>query len=179
MTDTIYSQLRQNLVTATKTIFPSNKVILSNLNGQEPNNPYVAIRIIRDTQTGIASHDTRLSATGKQTTTTNHEVLVQFSFVAVEDFDAAGDLATHFLQKLETSATREAFRLNHLAKLSATPLRNMTYKRETLWAQQYNVDILFMYAVRTEQAMTPIDTVVMEDLLTGDVYTIPPNVVIS
>lgn len=183
MADTIFSQLRQNLFTATKTLFPDNKVVFGNTNIEEPDEPYVIIRVIRDTKIGTAKTDTLLNSSGVMTTTTNHEALVQFSFISADEitdanpYDTAGDMVTFFEQSLETSLTREFFRVNNLAKMRVSPVRNVAYQRETTWANFYNIDVTFLYAIRTEQNMVGIDTVVVEEP-NGDTYTIPPNVII-
>jgi hypothetical protein len=183
MADTIQSQLRQSLFTSTKALFPDNKVIFGNTNLGEPDEPYVIIRIIRNTKVGTAYLDTLLNADSIQTTTNHYEALVQFSFVSAEPitdenpFDIAADMVSYFEQILDTSSVRENFRVNHLAKLRVSPIRNVAYQRETLWTNFYNIDVTFLYAVRTEQNMIGIDTVVVEEM-NGDTYTIPPNVVI-
>jgi hypothetical protein len=181
MADTIYSQLRQSIYTATKSLFPDNKVIIANTNAEEPNGPYVAIRLIRNTQLGTAYVDTLLSAAGKMTTTTNHEALVQFTFTSVDETspNVAGDMVTYFEQTMETSLTREVFRVNNLSKIRISPIRNVAYKRENVWTECFNIDVTFMFAVRTIQDMVGIETVAIEDPITGVVYTIPPNVDIT
>ncbi len=181
MADTIYSQLRQNLFTATKSLFPDNKVIIANTNAPEPNGPYVAIRIIRNIQVGTPYTDTLLTAASVMSTTTTHEVLVQFTFCSIdeENLNEAGDMVTFFEQSMETMPTREVFRVNNLSKVRVSPIRNVAYKRENVWTECFNIDVTFMFAVRTYQNMIGIDTVAIEDPLTGDIYTIPPNVDIT
>lgn len=175
--DNSYSQLIQSVITATKTMFPDNKVIRGNTNGQEPDNPYIAIRVIRNTPTGLPYNDTNLSSTGVMTTRVNYEALVQFSFTSIDE-ESAADLAHHFVQHLNTPATREVFRKNKLGKTLVSSIRNVAYKRESVWTQYYNVDVTFVYATITQQDMTPITAVQVTEEISGTVFVVPPNVII-
>lgn len=175
--DSSYSQLIQSVITATKSIFPDNKVIRGNTNGQEPNNPYVAVRVIRNTPTGLPYNDTNLSAGGIITTRVNYEALVQFSFTSIDE-EAAANLAQTFVQYINTPPTREIFRQNNLGKTSISSIRNVAYKRESVWTQYYNVDVTFVYATITQQEMTPITAVEITEEISGTVSVVPPNVVI-
>ena len=175
--DSIFSQLMQSLITATKTIFPDNKVIRAQQGGAEPSNPYVSIRVIRDEQVGRNYVDTLLSEDSEITTTVNYETLVQFSFLS-KDSDVAGDMAKQFIQYLNTPVTLRNFRINKLSKISVTPIRNVASLRDGEWVEHYNVDVLFNYASRTVQSFQPIEVVEMLDELSGEVFTVPPEVVI-
>lgn len=175
--DNSYSQLIQSVITATKSVFPDNKVIRGNTNGQEPDNPYIAVRVIRNTQNGLAYNDTQLSSDGYMTTRVNYEALVQFSFTSTDE-EAAADLAHTFVQYINTPATREIFRKNKLGKTTVSSIRNVAYKRESVWTQYYNVDVTFVYATLTRQQMTPITAVEVTEEISGTVFVVPPNVVI-
>lgn len=175
--DSIYSQLMQSLITATKSIFPDNKVIRGNTNGQEPDNPYIAVRLIRNNQIGIAQNDSQLTVDGKMTTKVNYEALVQFSFTSIDE-EVAADLAYTFVQYLNTPKTREIFRINHLGKTGVSTVRNVPYKRESEWTQYYNVDVTFVYASITTQDMNPITAVELIDEISGTVFVVPPEVII-
>lgn len=175
--DNSYSQLIQSVITATKTMFPNNKVIRGNTNGQEPDNPYIAVRVIRNTPVGLPYNDTNLSATGIMTTRVNYEALVQFSFTSIDE-EAAADLAHHFVQHLNTPVTREVFRKNKLGKTAVSTIRNVAYKRESVWTQYYNVDVTFVYATITQQDMTPITAVQVTEEISGTVFVVPPDVII-
>lgn len=178
MADSSYTKLRESLVTSTKLIFPDNKVIFGNVNGEEPDNPYVVIRIIKDEQTSMAYNDTLLSPTSQMTTTVNYEILAQFSFLS-RDTTAAGDMVKTFVQYLNTPPILEELRKNRLGKKSISQIRNVAIKRETSWIQSYNVDVTFIYAIRTSQTMVPIVTVEVGNDITGEVFTAPPDVVIQ
>lgn len=175
--DSSYSDLMQSIFTATKTLFPDNKVIKANLSGSEPENPYIVFRVIRDEQLGLAYNDTLLNASNVMTTRANYEVLVQFSFVS-KDEDIAGSLVKTFVQALNSPVTREQFRKNKLSKTNISPIRSIPTKRETTWIQYYNVDVTFNYAVVTSNVMVPITVVQIEDEIEGTVFTVPPDVVI-
>ena len=176
--DNSYSQLMQSLITSTKDLFPSTKVIRANENGPEPTGPYISVKVIRDTQSGQASQDSLLSPSLQSTTIANYTALVQFSFTSIDE-DAAGDLAKTFVQYMNTSITREVFRRNKLSKLSVSVIRNVPYVRETVWTQYFNVDVTFSYAVKTTQTTIPIEVVEITDSLSGEVFTVPPDVIIT
>lgn len=175
--DNSYSQLMQSIFTATKSIFPDNKVIRANQGEAEPQNPYVVYSVIRDTQIGLAYQDTLLSSSNEAITKANYEVLVQFSFIS-KDVDASGNMVKTFVQALNSPTIREVFRKNKLSKTDISPIRNVPIKRESTWIQFYNVDVTFTYAVETKQIMTPIEVVEITEEITGTVYTVPPDVVI-
>ncbi len=175
--DNSYSQFIQSVVTSTKSMFPDNKVIIGNSNGQEPINPYISLRVIRNTPVGSAYNDTQLSSDGMMSTRVNYEALVQFSFTSTDE-EAAADLAYTFVQYINTPRTREVFRRNNLGKTNISSVRNVAYKRETVWTQYYNVDVTFVYATITRQEMTPITAVELTEEISGTVFVVPPNVVI-
>lgn len=177
MVDTSYAELMQNLVVATKTLFPDNKVFRGKINGTEPLNPYITINIIRDMQMGLASQATLLNNGKEMEVLTNWEALVQFSFTSIDE-NSAGNLAKMFAVYLNMPTTREVFRQNHLAKVKVSNIRNVSYKRETVWTQYFNIDVTFYYAILTKQEMFPIEVVEMTDLISGEVFTAPPDVII-
>ncbi len=178
MAENSYSQLMTSLVTSTKALFPATTVGRSNQGNIEPNKPYISIKIIRDTQAGSATQDTLLNEDSESRTIATYTAVVQFSFTSIDE-DAAGDLAKTFVQYMNTSLTREVFRANKLSKLSVSVIRNVPYLRESVWTQYFNVDVTFAYSVTTTQVMTPIETVEITDLLSGEVFTVPPDVIIT
>jgi len=175
--DSSYSQLMQSVMTATKSIFPDNKVIVANQSENEPDGPYVAFSVIRDTQIGLSYHDTQLSSSNINITRANYEVLIQFSFVSREMY-VSGDMVKTFIQALSAPPTREIFRKNKLSRSSASPSRYVPSKRESTWVHYHLVDVTFTYSVETRQSMIPIVTAEITDDITGTVYTVPPDVVI-
>lgn len=177
MAETSYTDLSLNLIAATKSLFPNNKVIFGNLGKPEPDNAYVVIRVIRDSQNGVAQTATLLNLSNQMNTLVNYEALVQFSFLSTED-DTAANLAKYFIQYLNTPLTREIFRANNLSKLSVSPIRNVTNPRESTWTQHYNVDVTFVYSILTQQTTIPITVVQVSDEISGTVFTVPPDVII-
>lgn len=178
MADTIGSQLFTSLMLSTKSLFPNNKVIRAQTGGAEPQDPYVSLRIIRDRQLGLANIPTLLSNTNQTKIQVNWEALVQFTFTSIDEEDAF-DLAKTFVQYLNTPLTREIFRSNKLSWSTVSPIRNVNYVRESVWTQHYNVDVTFYYAATTLQTIVPIEVVEMTDLISGEVYTVPPDVIID
>lgn len=178
MINTIASDLIQSLVTATKYIFPDTIVARAKNNLPEFDEPYITVRVLSNTPVGTPSVDTLLSTSNKQTTTVNYNALVQFSFTALDE-DVSFDLATHFAHVMNSTSVREAFRANNLSKLTISSVRDVSYMRETIWTQYYNVDVLFAYASVTEETLVPITAVQIEDLVSGEVFTVPPDVVIT
>lgn len=175
--DSTYSQLIQSLITSTKSIFPDNKVIRAQQGGNEPTNPYVVVQVIREDQVGTPYVDTLLSTTNKITTTVVYDALVQFSFIS-KDSDAAGNMVKQFVQLMKTPSTREVFRINRLSCRQISSVRTVSSLREGEWVQHYNVDATFSYASITEQTYQPITSVTLEDEMSGEVTTIPPEVII-
>jgi hypothetical protein len=173
---TSYSDLKLALATSLKTIFPNNAVIRSQQNGPEPSNPYVVITVLRATQTGMPHRETLVDQ-GFSTIRVDYQAVVQFSFISKNE-ESAGDMANLFMQRVNHPSTREVFRSNGLAYLSGSNLRNVANKRETTWIQSYNVDINFLFSILTSDEAITINTVEITDLLSGEVFTAPTNVII-
>jgi len=172
-----YSQLMQALITSTKYIFPNNKVIRKVLGKNEPDAPYVALQVIREVQIGAGTTSTLVDTEGNISVLVPYEALVQFSFIS-KDEEAASNMARHFIQFMNTPKVKNIFRSNNLSQKGMSSLRNVASLREGEWVQHQNVDVTFTYSSLTTQQQDIINSIEIVDEITGEVITIPPEVII-
>lgn len=169
-------------------------IIFSHTGGAEPSGPYVVINIINIEQQGHHSTSTlaKLRATygfglgwGEHYSDSDaehilvvqvpYEVQIQFGFCG----SLAGDMAQHFTQRINNNPwVFEELARNKLGVMRKSQIRRIPQKRDTKWVEYFNQDVTFSYIGLTEQSVDIIESVVLQDEYTGDVFTIPPGIVL-
>lgn len=150
-------------------------VIFSHSNGTEPNKPYVTVNILNVEQQGHGSASSLTNPDKELSVNASYEVMVQYSFFG----STAGDMAMHFNQRINNNPVvlEEAAR-NKLGFMRKSQLRRNPQKRDTQWIDSYNMDVTYSYIANTQQIVDVIEVAIMEDVLTGDVFTVPPGIVL-
>ena len=173
----IYTQLEDNIrnvALVALSDFPDTPVIFSHISGLEPAESYVIINILSNTQVGHHSTSSLTNDEEILSTQVSYEVYVQFSFCGSK----SGDLAMTFNQRINNNhRVFEALTLNNLGVMRKSPTRRAPQKRETKWVEYQNMDVTFSYIIATQEAANTIEVVIVQDLQTGEVYTVPPNIV--
>lgn len=155
--------------------YPTMPVIFSHSNGTEPAESYVVINILSIEQQGHNSTSTLTNEDEELSITASYEVLAQFSFCG----SLSGDASHSFNQRINNNhlVFEELGRYN-LGVLRKSTIRRAPQKRDTQWVEFHNMDVTFSYNVVTQQLVDVIESVIMEDVLTGEIFTIPPDIVI-
>jgi len=174
----IYSDVRVGIrkgIIAALSEYPDTPVIFSHGNGGEPAENYVVINILNIEQQGRQSNSTMTSLVDNQevqTITVSYQVYVQFSFIG----SLSGEMSQSFNQRLGSNPIIEQeFRRNKLGFLRKSQVRRAPQKRDTKWVEYHNLDAYFSYSAITQQVVDTIETVILQDLITGEVYTVPPT----
>lgn len=174
----VYSDVRAGIrrgALAALSEYPDHEVIFSHTNSTEPSQSYVVINILSVEQQGRQSNSTMTSLVDNQevqTITASYEVYVQFSFIG----SLSGEMSSSFNQRLGSNPiVEQEFRRNKLGFLRKSQVRRAPQKRETKWVEYHNLDAYFSYSAITQQVVDIIETVILQDLITGEVYTVPPT----
>lgn len=174
----IYSQLEdglRNVALVALSEFTNPQVIFSHLNGAEPAESFVIINILSNTQQG---HHTTSTLTDTQeilATQASYEVFVQFSFCGSK----SGEMSSSFNQRINNNhKVFEELAKNNMGVMRKSPMRRAPQKRDTKWVEYHNLDVTFSYTVVTKELVDVIEVVILENLQTGEVFTVPPNIVI-
>lgn len=153
--------------------FPTTQVIFAHLNGAEPAGPYVVINIINIEQQGHHSTSTLTDTDEELAIQVAYEVMIQFGFCG----STAGEMAQHFTQRINNNPwVFEELSRNKLGFMRKSQVRRIPQKRDTKWVEYFNQDVTFSYIGLTEQLVDVIESVVLEDAISGDVFTIPPGI---
>jgi len=173
----IYSHLEDALYAVTLVAlseFTDPVCIFSHLNGTEPAESFVIINILSNTQQG---HHTTSTLTDTQeilATQASYEVFVQFSFCGSK----SGEMSSSFNQRINNNhKVFEELAKNNMGVMRKSPMRRAPQKRDTKWVEYHNLDVTFSYTVVTQELVDVIEVVILQDIITGDVFTVPPDIV--
>lgn len=155
--------------------FPNQQIIYSHSGGTEPSESYVAINILQIEQVGKGYTSTLVNELDELTIQANYNVYVQFSFIGSK----SGEMSQVFTQQLNNVLVREEWQRNNLNIRTKTNIRRAPQKRDTKWVEYHNMDVVFTYAVNTQQVVDVVEAVIIKDELTGEVFTVPPDFVIT
>lgn len=155
--------------------FTNPIVIFSHENGTEPSSSYVVINVLDDGQVGKGYTSTLVNELNELTIQANYNIYVQFSFIGSQ----SGEMAYSFTQRLNNVLFREELIRNNLGLRTKTNIRRAPQKRDTKWVEYHNMDVVFTYAVNTQQIVDVVEAVVIVDELTGEVFTVPPDFIIT
>lgn len=171
----IYADLKtalRNVSLVANAEYPTMPVIFSHQNGPEPAESYLTISILSQEQQGRHSTATLTNEDKELSVKASYEVLVQFSFFG----SLSGDAANEFIHKINNNPrTLEELTKNKLGVMRKTSLRRSPQKRDTQWIEAFNLDVTFNYILNTDQLVDVVDAVLLEDVYSGDTFTIPPN----
>lgn len=171
----IYSSLEDGLYnTAVVALseFPTVPAIFSFLSGTEPAESFVIINILSNTQIGHRSTSSLVSSGGLQSFQSFYEVMVQFSFCGSQ----SGAMSSSFNQRINNSqlVLQEQTR-NNLGVMRKSPMRRAPQLRDTKWVEYHNLDVTFSYNVVTQEDVGIIEVVILENVLTQEIFTVPPG----
>lgn len=174
----IYTDVRQAIrkgALAALSEYPTAPVIFSHTNGTEPAESYVVINILQIEQVGKGYTSTLVNELDELTIQANYNVYVQFSFIGSQ----SGEMSQSFTQRLNNVLFREELIRNNLGLRTKTNIRRAPQKRDTKWVEYHNMDVVFTYAVNTQQIVDVVEAVIIVDELTGEVFTVPPDFIIT
>lgn len=174
----IFTELKQAIRTsaiAALSEFTNPMVIFSHENGPEPSVSYVVINVLQIEQVGKGYTSTLVNELNELTIQANYNVYVQLSFIGSQ----SGDMSQSFTQRLNNVLFREELIRNNLGLRTKTNIRRAPQKRDTKWVEYHNMDVVFTYAVNTQQIVDVIEAVIIVDELTGEVFTVPPDFIIT
>ena len=155
--------------------FTNPQVIFSHSNGAEPAESYVVINILQVEQVGKGYTSTLVNELDELTIQANYNIYAQFSFVGSK----SGEMSQVFTQQLNNVLVREELQRNSLNLRTKTNIRRAPQKRDTKWIEYHNMDVVFTYAVNTQQIVDVVEAVIIVDELTGEVFTVPPDFIIT
>lgn len=175
----IYTNLEQsirNVGLVANNEYPDMMLNFSHANGNEPVTSYASINILEMVQQGRAATPALTNLSSKLDIRTAYEVMVQFSFFGT----LAGDASNSFFNRINNNPqVFEAMSVNNLGCMRKSNLRRNPQKRDTQWVDSFNFDITFNYIINTDQLVDYVDKVILEDGYSGDVFTVPPDAVIT
>lgn len=155
--------------------FTNPQVIFSHANGAEPAESYVVINILQVEQVGKGYTSTLVNELDELTIQANYNIYVQFSFLGSK----SGEMSQVFTQQLNNVLVREEWQRNSINLRTKTNIRRAPQKRDTKWVEYHNMDVVFTYAVNTQQIVDVVEAVIIVDELTGEVFTVPPDFIIT
>jgi hypothetical protein len=74
---------------------------------------------------------------------------------------------------------REELQRYNLNIRTKTNIRRVPQKRDTKWVEYHNMDVVFTYAVNTQQIVDVVEAVIIRDTQTGETQVIPPDFIIN
>lgn len=152
--------------------YPTVPVAFAHMNMTEPAESYVTINVLQIDEQGRQSSSTKTDEQERLTISASYEVFVQFTFIGSK----AGEMSQSFSQRLGSNpVAHQEFRRNKLGFMRKSQIRRVPQKRDTKWVDYCNIDAYFSYSVITEQLVGIIETVILQDLITGEVFTVPPT----
>lgn len=150
------------------------QVIFSHSGGSEPSESYVVVNILSIEQQGHSSNSTNVNGLNELSITASYEVFAQVSFVGSK----SGEMSQSLSQRVSNNPiVLEEFRRNNLTFMRKSQIRRAPQKRDTKWVEYHNIDLTFSYNIRTQQVVDIIETVILQDEITGEIYTVPPGIV--
>ena len=155
--------------------FTSPQIIYSHSNGAEPAESYVVINILQAEQVGRGYTSTLVNELDELTIQANYNIYAQFSFIGSK----SGEMSQVFTQQLNNVLVREEWQRNNLNLRTKTNIRRAPQKRDTKWVEYHNMDVVFTYAVNTQQVVDVVEAVIIVDEITGEVFTVPPDFIIT
>lgn len=175
----IYSTLRaaiRSVALVANSEYPTMQINYSHSNGTEPVDSYASINILDVQQIGHHSTPALTRENEILDIRVVYEVMVQFSFFG----SLAGDAAHSFTQRINNNPlVFEELSKQKLGVMRKTTLRRNPQKRDTKWVEAFNMDITFSYIVNTPQLVDVVEIVILQDELSGDIFTVPPDAVIN
>lgn len=174
----IYSEVRASIrkgALVALAEFPSPQIIYSHSNGTEPAESYTVINILQIEQVGRGYTSTLVNELDELTIQANYNIYVQFSFVGSK----SGEMSQVFTQQLNNVLVREEWQKSNLNLRTKTNIRRAPQKRDTKWVEYHNMDVVFTYAVNTQQVVDVVEAVIIVDEITGEVFTVPPDFIIT
>lgn len=170
----VRTSIRKGALVALKE-FTNPQIIFSHSNGTEPAENYIVINILQIEQVGKGYTSTLVNELDELTIQANYNVYVQFSFIGSK----SGEMSQVFTQQLNNVLVREEWQRSSLNLRTKTNIRRAPQKRDTKWVEYHNMDVVFTYAVNTQQIVDVVEAVVIVDELTGEVFTVPPDFIIT
>lgn len=155
--------------------FTNPQIIFSHSNGTEPAESYAVINILQIEQVGKGYTSTLVNELDELTIQANYNIYAQFSFVGSK----SGEMSQVFTQQLNNVLVREELQRNSLNLRTKTNIRRAPQKRDTKWVEYHNMDVVFTYAVNTQQIVDVVEAVIIFDESTGEVFTVPPDFIIT
>lgn len=174
----VYTDVRQAIrkgAIAALSEYPTTPVIFSHSNGTEPAESYVVINVLQIEQVGKGYTSTLVNELDELTIQANYNVYVQFSFIGSQ----SGEMSQSFTQRLNNVLFREELIRSNLGLRTKTNIRRAPQKRDTKWVEYHNMDVVFTYAINTQQIVDVVEAVIIVDELTGEVFTVPPDFIIT
>lgn len=126
-------------------------------------------------QVGKGYTSTLVNELDELTIQANYNIYTQFSFVGSK----SGEMSQVFTQQLNNVLVREEWQRNSINLRTKTNIRRAPQKRDTKWVEYHNMDVVFTYAVNTQQIVDVVEAVIIVDELTGEVFTVPPDFIIT
>lgn len=175
----VYVDIRRALVTATKkalsTEFVNPYIVISHAGTEEAPETYGVVNILSIFQTGKSVVSTGVNADNEMSLQAHYEVLAQFSFLG----SLSNDMAFCFSHNISSNpVVYEELYKSQVAYLRKSDIRRAPQKRETEWIEACNIDVTFNVIINQQQIIDTVDAVIIQDTITGEVYTVPPDVVI-
>lgn len=156
-------------VAALSDSFPDSLVILAHQNGTEPSSSYAVVNIINIPQQGRSNTSTLADKNEQLHLQSVYGVLVQYSFLGSE----AGNMAHHFSNRISNNpVVQEELQKVNLSYMRKSTIRRIPEKRETRWVEKFNIDITFSYRINTNQQIEIVESAILEDVLSGNTFTI-------
>lgn len=175
----IYTMLEdaiRNVALVANSEYPLIPINFSHNNGTEPVDSYVSINILDLQQIGHHSTPALTRANEILDVRVVYEALVQFSFFGTQ----AGNAAHAFTQRINNNPlVFEELSKQKLGVMRKSTLRRNPQRRDTTWVEAFNIDVTFSYILNTPQQVDVVEIVILEDEYSGDVYTVPPDAVIT
>lgn len=171
----IYSDVEDGIYNGVKVAlseYPTVPVAFSHTSMTEPAESYVTINVLRIDEQGRQSSSTKTNEDSELLITSSYEVFVQFTFIGSK----STEMIQSFTQRLGSNpVAHQEFRRNKLGFMRKSQIRRVPQKRDTKWIDYCTIDAYFSYSVATQQIVDTIETVILQDLITGEVFTVPPT----
>lgn len=156
--------------------YPTMPVIFSHLNGAEPAESYVVVNILSIEQRGHAQTSTLTNTLEELSIAASYEILVQYSFCG----SLSGEASQSFTQRINNNPwVFEQQGKSKLGFMRKSQVRRAPQLRDTQWVDYHNMDVTYMYTANTQQAVDVIESVILEDESSGDIFTVPPGIDIN
>lgn len=177
-----YVPIRRALVSAGKKAlfaeFPTSEIIVSHSNPDQLSElpeSYGVINILSISSTGKTAISTGANEDSQVSLQAHYEIQAQFSFIGSQ----SADMAFCFYHNISANpVVFEELYKSKIAYLRKSDVRRAPQRRETQWVEAFNVDATFNFIVNYQQVVDTVDAVILQDTISGEIYTVPPNIVI-